>query len=64
MTPNLERGALKALCERLGRWELRLTFARLQINTVEGKEQRGMHLFKCGDAGAAKELSEKLLEFV
>ena len=41
-----------------------MAFAYLQINTVEGKEQRGMHLFKCGDAGAAKELSEKLLEFV
>ncbi|GAB4821888.1 hypothetical protein N2152v2_008934 [Parachlorella kessleri] len=39
-------------------------FAMFLINTVEGKEQRGMHLFKCGDAGAAKELSEKLLEFV
>lgn len=36
----------------------------VQVSNVDGEEQRGMHLFKCGDVAAAKELNEKVLEFV
>ena len=36
----------------------------LQVSVVEGEEQRGMHTFKCADGAAAKELNDKILEFV
>ncbi len=36
----------------------------LQLNSVEGEQQRGMHVFKCADVAAAKELNEKVLEYV
>lgn len=34
------------------------------MNMVDGKQEQGMHIVKCADAGAAKELRSKIEEFL